>query len=121
MTWSDIVPHAVCWQWDPTLIGLELAGNLAIAGAYFAIPWALLKTRAEIPRRGWPVVLIFAAFIFLCGVTHVLDAVLIWRSWYVVDVVTRLLTASVSLVAMLVTVKYRYQIRHAIFIATRED
>lgn len=109
MTW-DFLPHGICWNWDPLLVSLETGFNLVIAAAYTAIPVLLLRARrgAQVPLS--PVLAIFAAFIWLCGLTHVADVLLIWRSAYLLDVIVRALTAAVSVVAVMVTIRYGFEI-----------
>lgn len=103
---NELVPHAVCWLWDWRLIALHAISNGLIALAYFAIPVALfvLAYRYRIKRLSG-VFLIYALFIFGCGVTHLMDVLNIWFPLYWLDGWIRALTAVVSIVAAVVTVR----------------
>jgi hypothetical protein len=76
----QFAPHGACLAWDPHLLGLTVLGHLAMAVAYFGIPAALL-TGSRVVLPGW-LRIIFAGFIFLCGVSQFLDVIVIWRPVY---------------------------------------
>lgn len=83
---SGFTPHGVCIAWSPTLLWLLVLSNLAIVVAYWTIPialWRIAKHRADIRFSG--VLLMFAAFIFACGATHLLDIVSLWWPVYWLD------------------------------------
>jgi PAS domain-containing protein len=73
---SDFPPRWSCGEWSPALGWLHIASDLAIFGAYMAIPaslaWAL-RRRRDLPLR--PVVWLFVGFILLCGLTHLVEAI----------------------------------------------
>ena len=76
---SAFSPHGFCLLWEPGLIWLHAVSDVGIALAYFSIPLALgvfLYHRRDI-GYGWVIVL-FVAFIMLCGVTHFMT---IWTLW----------------------------------------
>src|SRR5688572_23601692 len=65
--------------WPKDLIALHTLSDGAIALAYTWIPIALLgvwRARKDIPLN-WTL-LCFAAFIVLCGLTHVMNVVTVW-------------------------------------------
>lgn len=72
--------------------------DLAIFGAYVAIPCVLayfVRRRKDVPfpRIFW----LFVAFIFFCGTTHLIEAILFWYPVYRVAAVVKFITAAVSL------------------------
>ncbi|HMK90665.1 MAG TPA: ATP-binding protein [Methylocystis sp.] len=80
---ADLAPHGFCLLWEPRLIWLYAVSDAVIALAYFTIPLALIvigKRRKDLIFR--PVLWLFAAFILLCGATHVLDVVTLWTPFY---------------------------------------
>lgn len=93
------LPHSVCYLRQPELIALHVISDLIIALAYFMIPISLLylvrRSRAKISFN-WAIVL-FAAFIILCGTGHLLDILVIWKPMYWLQGWERALTALVSL------------------------
>jgi hypothetical protein len=99
-TTSDFTPHGFCLAWDPGLMGAIVLANAAIAFAYMLIAMVLvglaLESRAVMPR--W-LYWIFAAFIFCCGVSHVMDDVTFWFPLYRLQAAVLGLTALVSMTA----------------------
>lgn len=95
---SDFMPHGHCYLWRPEILWLNVGSDVLIALSYYSIPLALL---VFVRRRGdlvyhWMFVL-FAAFIFLCGTTHVVEIWTVWHGSYRIEGVVKLLTGLVSL------------------------
>ena len=77
---DGFMPHGYCLRWDVPLLSTLIIGNLGIALAYFQIPVALryfVGKRKDLP---YPHIFrLFAAFIFSCGLTHLIK---VWTiSW----------------------------------------
>ena len=93
------MPHGHCYLWQPATLWLNVGSDGLIAAAYFAIPvslYSLVRRRmSEIPFPG--VFLMFAAFILLCGITHVMEIWTVWSPTYRLAGVLKLLTGIVSL------------------------
>jgi chemotaxis family two-component system sensor kinase Cph1 len=91
---SEFVPRTECGNWPAWLVQLAVLSNLMIALAYYIIPILLatlyFKKRKNLPKS-WMAVL-FAGFIFLCGTTHFIDALIfkwpIYRFLIVIDFIT---------------------------------
>lgn len=105
---ADFPARWHCGQWTAGHGWTYLLADLAIFGAYFAIPVILvhfLRQRKDVP---FPRVLgLFAVFIICCGLTHFLDAAMFWWPAYRLSAVLRVLTAVVSwatVVALIPTV-----------------
>ncbi len=89
------------WQcgdaWTPLHGWMHIISDFAIFGAYFAIPvvlaWFLLR-RKDLPFP--PVVWLFAAFIALCGIGHLIEGTIFWVPWYRLSGVVKAATAVVS-------------------------
>ncbi|WP_155975679.1 sensor histidine kinase [Daejeonella oryzae] len=86
-----------CGRWTDFHGWVYVISDLFIWGAYFAIPILLLRLitkRTDIP---FPKVFrLFIAFIMLCGLSHLIDAVIFWWPAYRLSALIRLLTAIVS-------------------------
>jgi len=96
---GNYMPHGHCFLWREDLLLMHVGGDIATAAAYFAIPAALVKlvhSRTDLAFN-W-IFLMFALFIFFCGVTHLIDSINIWHGYYHVEGVAKMLTATVSLV-----------------------
>ncbi len=95
---SDFPARWHCGHWSALHGYTHIVSDLMIWGAYTAIPALLAyffyrrRERMAFPRIGW----LFVAFIFTCGTTHLLDAIIFWHPVYRVAGVMKLLTAGVS-------------------------
>jgi PAS domain S-box-containing protein len=100
---SGFMPHGMCYLWQPGVLWLNVASDGLIATAYYAIPLSLLylvrERRSEITFPG--IVLMFAAFILLCGTTHLMEIWTVWHPDYRVAGVLKALTGIVSVATTL--------------------
>lgn len=87
-----------CGKWTDFHGWMYIISDLMIWSAYFAIPLAILyfilKRKQSIPFLN--VFWLFGAFILLCGLTHLIDAVIFWIPIYRVSALLRLVTAVIS-------------------------
>ena len=91
------MPHGMCLLWQPWLVLLWAGSDLLIFLSYSAIPIALLtvlRQRKDIPHGG--LVVLFASFILLCGLTHLLSIVTLWYPIYPYVGLVKLATGVVS-------------------------
>lgn len=91
------MPHGMCFLWQTDILLLHVLSDGIIAASYFSIPIALLyfvNRRRDLEFK-WLLPL-FAAFIVLCGVTHLLGIWVIWNPDYWIDGTAKALTAAVS-------------------------
>jgi two-component sensor histidine kinase len=103
LDYASYAPHGYCLFWQPWLVALHVAADLLIAASYFAIPFALvifLRRRPDLKYRG--LVALFAAFILLCGVTHLISLITLWIPIYPIQGLIKLLTGVVSAVTAVV-------------------
>lgn len=97
------MPHGMCFQWQPEILWMHVISDLVVAIAYFSIPLVLvfvLYRRRQFPFK-WLVVL-FAAFILLCGTTHVTGIIVLWDPMYRLQGLIKLATAAVSIATAVV-------------------
>lgn len=98
---AGFVPRWHCGEWGAGLGWTAIAGHVAIAVVYTAIPLLLLRAarrRRELPFREQ--VSLFAAFIFCCGVSHAVNALIFWVPVYRFLVAWDVLTAGLSVYAL---------------------
>lgn len=92
------MPHGYCFLWQQELLWMHIISDLVIAVAYFSIPvtitYLLRKNRQTIPYR-W-VLSMFAVFILLCGMTHLIELVTLWHPYYYIEGIMKVLTAAAS-------------------------
>jgi len=96
---NGFLPHGYCFTWSPGLLWSMVGADAVIALAYFSIPLAVLsyiRKRPE-PATNW-VAWLFSAFIFSCGVTHVMGIWTIWQPDYALHALTKIVTAALSIV-----------------------
>ncbi len=83
MAYGEYMPHGMCLLWKPWLVLLWAGSDFLIFLSYIAIPFALLmvlRKRTEVPQKA--LVLLFGAFILLCGITHLFMIVTLWVPIY---------------------------------------
>lgn len=90
-------PHGFCYLWNPALTYLHVISDSVIALSYFSIPLSLIY---YLYRRGGflfsQILLLFAAFICFCGLTHLLSIWNVWHSAYWVSGIAKAFTALIS-------------------------
>lgn len=100
---KGFMPHGMCFQWRPEILWMHVVADLVVALAYFSIPLALafvLIRRRHIPFK-WLIIL-FALFILLCGMTHVVGIIVLWEPVYRLQGLLKLATALVSIATAVV-------------------
>jgi signal transduction histidine kinase len=102
MSSENFMPHGHCFLWQPATLWLNAGSDALIAGSYFAIPAAIyyfVRRRRQEYHFAW-MSSMFAAFILLCGTTHVMEILTIWNPVYRVAGVLKLVTGLVSLATL---------------------
>jgi PAS domain S-box-containing protein len=90
-------PHGFCLWWEPGLIWLHAGSDLATALAYFSIPVAMLVLVRRRPDWRFPgLAILFATFIMLCGLTHLIGLATLWYPVYWLEGAVKLATAVAS-------------------------
>ncbi|MCG6157446.1 PAS domain-containing sensor histidine kinase [Rubinisphaera margarita] len=85
------------WAQEPFWGWSHIIADTAIWGAYMGIPAVLfyfLRQRKDLPLPG--VLWLFGAFIFCCGLTHLIDALIFEWPIYRFSAVMKMVTATVS-------------------------
>lgn len=103
----DFPPRWLCGEWSEFHGWLYVISDLAVFLAYLFIPLVLFHVtykRHNAPFRR--IFYLFIAFIWLCSITHLLDAVIFWYPLYRLNALMLFLTAVVS-IATLVTLVYK--------------
>lgn len=98
---STFMPHGHCYLWQPDILWLHVGSDAAIALAYYSIPaalWYFVRKRRDLNtlQLNW-IFILFGAFIFACGTTHLIDIWTTWQATYRLEGVVKLLTAVISL------------------------
>ncbi len=96
---QTFMPHGMCLLWKPELMLLHISSDALIAAAYFVIPFGIarfVRNRHDLDPSHRSAALLFAAFIGLCGFTHVAAIVTLWYPFYVTEGWLKAATAVVS-------------------------
>ncbi|WP_339743879.1 ATP-binding protein [uncultured Rubinisphaera sp.] len=95
-----------CGSWTPIEGWLHIVSDIGIFAAYFAIPLALVYF--VLKRRDRPffgVFILFAAFIMLCGTSHLIEAIIFYYPIYRVAGLVKLATMMVSWATLIVLIR----------------
>ena len=104
---GDYMPHGMCYAWEPSIMWLSIASDLLIASSYFSIPIAILmfvKKRQVSNYRH--IYILFALFIFFCGVTHLFSILTIFKGYYGIQSILKAITAVISFATAVAVFKY---------------
>ena len=102
---ESFMPHGHCYLWRPDILWTHVAADVIIALAYIMIPIAIAYLfYRQRQSANLSVALLFAAFIVLCGLTHLFNIYVIWYPAYEVQSYIKGLTAIVSMVSAIVVV-----------------
>ena len=104
---GGFMPRWICGQWSETLGWLYITANIATGLAYLSIPILLYKFVKKRKEKIFSRVFIcFMLFIFFCGTTHFVDAIIFWIPLYRLNAVVLIMTAVISWIT--VYVLYRF-------------
>jgi two-component system sensor kinase FixL len=82
------MPHGMCLLWRPGLMSLHVISDALIALAYFTIPVSILRFvrgRRDLRPAHRALAFLLAAFIALCGFTHVVGIIVLWMPVYLIE------------------------------------
>ncbi len=102
---TGFLPHGHCFLWKPSLLWLHGLSDGFIGLAYYAISFQLL----HLVRRGRNLQFrliygLFAAFIVVCGTTHLLDVWTLWNPDYWLSGSLKALAALLSVITAIVLI-----------------
>ena len=95
-----------CGSWTELHGWVHICADVAIFGAYAAIPVVLIYfilKRKDVPflKIFW----LFSAFILACGTEHLIEATIFWHPWYRLSAALKVVTALVSWITVVVLVR----------------
>lgn len=104
---SGFPPRWTCGHWTDLHGWVHILSDLAIFGAYAAIPISITtyivvkKQEVAFPRLYW----LFAGFILSCGFTHLIEASIFWQPWYRFSGAVKVITALLSWATVIALIK----------------
>ena len=102
---TQFMPHGHCYFWKPEILWPMVLGDAFTVLAYFTIPFLLiLYIRKRKDIQFGLIFQAFAAFIFFCGMVHLMEIINVWEPYYRITAFFKVGTAlvSVATVAMLI-------------------
>ena len=101
---SSFMPHPQCFLWQEDLLALYVISDSLIVLAYVIIPCAIVRfVRARHDIQVNKVIVLFAAFILLCGTTHLLSIITLWHPIYWISGLVKALTGVISILTAYIT------------------
>ena len=95
---SRFMPHGHCYQWDPGILWTSVISDALIFAAYVSIPitlvFGIMRRRKDLPFN-WMFVC-FGVFIIACGVTHLMEIITVWKPFYPISAIVKVITALAS-------------------------
>ncbi len=107
MNSDGFMPHGYCFEWRPGVLFLHVTSDACIGFAYYCIPLVLvyfIHKRKDLPFPG--ILWLFSAFILLCGTSHLMSILVIWRPVYYAEGYVKAATAVVSLATLAALIVY---------------
>jgi len=96
---SDFLPHMYCYLGNRGIAWTHVLSDVLIAVSYFAISgtlaYMIYRGRHEVPFLG--IFFAFGLFIVACGSAHLVEAITVWRPYYVLSAGVKVITAIASL------------------------
>jgi len=96
---SNFMPHGMCYLWRPDILWTSVISDVVTALAYFSITLAVImfvKKRQDLPYP-WFFVLAGSVIFLACGLSHLVNAIVIWEPIYGVSAIIKAITAVTSL------------------------
>jgi hypothetical protein len=102
----NYLPHEHCFLGDKATISWYVIGNLGVFLAYMLIPLALysMVKKTKLITSYKTIILLFAAFIFSCGISHLWDIIGIWYPFYRAQSYWLVWTAFISLLTWILLI-----------------
>jgi hypothetical protein len=103
---SDWPARWFCGYWSDFHGWLYIFSDIGIWLAYFIIPVIIIWFIQRRPDVEFlPVFWLFGSFILLCGMTHILDAIIFWWPAYRLSALIRFFTAIVSFITVFALIR----------------
>jgi|UPI000696801E diguanylate cyclase (GGDEF)-like protein len=103
---SSFAPHGFCLSWAPGLLELHAVSDAVTGVCYMAVGFLIFQFGRRRPDMGSAALFnaLFVVF-FLCGLTHIVDIVVLWRPVYVEQGLLKAVTAAASLPALIILIR----------------
>lgn len=97
---SDFLPHGLCLSWRTDLVALMLGSEIVIGGCYLSVAGSLGVFAMRRPDFPYPGIMTLFALVFaLCGLSHLVEALVLWFPLYGVQAVFNTMVAILAVPA----------------------
>ncbi len=97
---SDFLPHGLCLSWRTDLVALMLGSEIVIGGCYLSVAGSLGVFAMRRPDFPYPGIMTLFALVFaLCGLSHLVEALVLWFPLYGIQAVFNTLVAILAVPA----------------------
>lgn len=97
---ASFVPHGYCLLWRPDLVAMHVGGDVITFIAYSVIAFSIWRFTTLRPEFKYSAAaLVSAAFVFGCGITHLVGAVSLWWPAYGMQGILKLIVSGISVTA----------------------
>ncbi len=104
---GSYMPHGMCYAWEPSILWTSIVADVMIAASYFCIPVAIvIFMRRRKITTGLHIYALFSAFIFLCGLTHIMGIWTIFQGYYGLHALVKAATGIVSFITAIFVFRY---------------
>ena len=94
-----------CGQWTDFHGWLYVLSDFVIFLSYFAIPVLILRVILKKKVPFLTIFWLFVGFILLCGLSHLIDAIIFWYPYYKLSALIRFATAIVSVTTVIALIR----------------
>lgn len=102
---SDYMPHGYCFIWEKKLLWMHVGSDILTGLAYYVITGFILYFLIKKSDPHFNIILIlFGAFIFLCGTTHFFTAWTVYVPSYYEEGVVKTINALVSVATAIILI-----------------
>lgn len=103
---SDFPARWYCGSWSDLHGWVHIISDLAIWGAYTAIPCILAYFISKRNELAFSTIFwLFCIFIFSCGTVHLIESIIFWYPIYRISAIVKVITAVVSWITVLSLIK----------------
>lgn len=106
LTDKRFMPHGHCYLWRPDLLWTNVIADSLIALSYITIPFTLIyfiHKRKDVPFD-W-MLAAFGVFILACGTSHLIEILTIWKPYYWLSALVKVITAIASVITAILLVR----------------
>jgi hypothetical protein len=96
---KNFMPQGSCFLWYPNILWMHVISDIAIAFSYLSIALSICYIMKNNRRLRNLTFIMLAVFILMCGLTHLMNVIIMWYPVYRLAAVLKAATAGVAVAA----------------------